>query len=128
MATPLTRLPWRSAVRSLYSIVPYSMPKELPPYMSMASSEQSTTQSKPILRMLLFGKPCSGKGTLAARLSQKYDITTISTGDLLRRHITDRLVVFFGEPVPLSDECLPGLILGGKQKGSLVLVVFYQTK
>jgi adenylate kinase len=40
--------------------------------------------------MLLFGKPCSGKGTLAARLSKRFDILTISTGDLLRQHISER--------------------------------------
>lgn len=41
-------------------------------------------------RMLMFGKPGSGKGTLTARLAQKYDILSLSTGDLLRQHITER--------------------------------------
>ncbi|KAG9318690.1 adenylate kinase-domain-containing protein [Chiua virens] len=88
--TTLSRLPSRYAARSVCTIVPYNIPKELPPYMSIPSSELGNTQSKPTLRMILFGKPCSGKGTIAARLSQKYDITTISTGDLLRQHITQR--------------------------------------
>lgn len=39
--------------------------------------------------MLMFGKPGAGKGTLTARLAQKYDILTLSTGDLLRQHIAD---------------------------------------
>lgn len=95
----LSRLSLHNAVRSraVCNIVPYNMPKELPPYMSISTSEQSTTQNKPVLRMLLFGKPCSGKGTLAARLSKKYDISTISTGDLLRQHIAQRSVAFFGK-------------------------------
>ena len=40
--------------------------------------------------MLMFGKPGAGKGTLTARLVQKYDILALSTGDLLRQHIADR--------------------------------------
>lgn len=43
-----------------------------------------------VLRMLMFGKPGAGKGTLSARLVAKYDIKTISTGDLLRQHIVER--------------------------------------
>jgi hypothetical protein len=88
--TSLSRLSLHNAVRSVSSIVPYNMPRELPPYMNISTSEKSTIQNKPVLRMLLFGKPCSGKGTLAARLSKKYDISTISTGDLLRQHIAAR--------------------------------------
>ena len=40
-------------------------------------------------RMLMFGKPGAGKGTLTARLTQKYDILALSMGDLLRRHIAE---------------------------------------
>ncbi|KAF8798067.1 adenylate kinase [Phlegmacium glaucopus] len=46
-----------------------------------------------VVRMLMFGKPGAGKGTLTARLAQKYDILTLSTGDLLRQHIADRTEV-----------------------------------
>ncbi|KAF8077898.1 adenylate kinase [Lyophyllum atratum] len=42
-----------------------------------------------VLRMLMFGKPGAGKGTLAARLVQKYEILSLSTGDLLRQHIAE---------------------------------------
>ena len=45
------------------------------------------------LRMVMFGKPGAGKGTLSTRLVKKYDITTLSTGDLLRMHIQERFVV-----------------------------------
>ena len=43
-----------------------------------------------ILRMLMFGKPGAGKGTLSARLVQKYNILSLSTGDLLRQHIAEK--------------------------------------
>lgn len=42
-----------------------------------------------VLRMLMFGKPGAGKGTLAARLVKKYDVLSLSTGDMLRQHIAD---------------------------------------
>ncbi|KAH0827163.1 adenylate kinase [Lanmaoa asiatica] len=42
-----------------------------------------------MLRMLMFGKPGAGKGTLSSRLVKKYDVLTISTGDLLRQHIAE---------------------------------------
>ncbi|KAH9996799.1 ADK-domain-containing protein [Russula vinacea] len=42
------------------------------------------------LRMIIFGKPGSGKGTLTAWLVRKYDMLSFSTGDLLRQHIAER--------------------------------------
>jgi adenylate kinase len=45
-----------------------------------------------ILRLVIFGKPGAGKGTLSARLVKKYDILSLSTGDLLRHHIVERYV------------------------------------
>ncbi|KAK7467187.1 Adenylate kinase 2 [Stygiomarasmius scandens] len=43
-----------------------------------------------MLRMLMFGKPGAGKGTLSTRLVKKYDIVSLSTGDLLRQHILEK--------------------------------------
>lgn len=43
-----------------------------------------------VLRMLMFGKPGAGKGTLSARLTKKYDVLSLSTGDLLRQQIAGR--------------------------------------
>jgi len=40
--------------------------------------------------MIMFGKPGAGKGTLAQRLVKKYDLVSVSTGDLLRQHIAER--------------------------------------
>lgn len=48
-----------------------------------------------ILRLVIFGKPGAGKGTLSARLVKKYDIVSLSTGDLLRQHIAERYVSTF---------------------------------
>lgn len=41
----------------------------------------------------MFGKPGAGKGTLSSRLVQKYDILTLSTGDILRKHIREKTEV-----------------------------------
>ena len=40
--------------------------------------------------MVMFGKPGAGKGTLSARLVKKYDIVSLSTGDILRQNILER--------------------------------------
>jgi len=45
------------------------------------------------LRMLMFGKPGAGKGTLSARLVKNYDILSLSIGDLIRQHIAERTEV-----------------------------------
>ncbi|GHJ89309.1 hypothetical protein NliqN6_5711 [Naganishia liquefaciens] len=62
---------------------------------SLVQAKQRTTGSggQPVedgLRILIFGKPGSGKGTLSARLVQKYDLHFISTGDVLRREIMNK--------------------------------------
>jgi len=43
-----------------------------------------------VLRMVMFGKPGAGKGTLSAKLVKKYDIVSLSTGDILRQNILER--------------------------------------
>jgi adenylate kinase family enzyme len=42
---------------------------------------------------VFFGKPGAGKGTLSARLVEKYDVLSLSTGDMLRQHIAERTEV-----------------------------------
>lgn len=74
--------------------------------------ERTLNQTRPFLRMLMFGKPGSGKGTLTARLVKKYDILSISTGDLVRQHIAERyelcfvliLYIFSRTPIGLQAE------------------------
>ena len=41
------------------------------------------------MRLLLIGAPGSGKGTQATRLAEHFGLTHISSGDLLRKHVTD---------------------------------------
>lgn len=41
------------------------------------------------LRLLLIGAPGSGKGTQAGRLASRFGIAHLSSGDLLRKHVTD---------------------------------------
>jgi len=40
--------------------------------------------------MLMFGKPGAGKGTLSKRLVQKYDVSFVPCGDILRQNIHDK--------------------------------------
>ena len=41
------------------------------------------------MRILLIGPPGSGKGTQAVRIGQHFGLDHISSGDLLRRHVSD---------------------------------------
>jgi adenylate kinase len=42
------------------------------------------------MRLLLIGAPGAGKGTQAERLAKRFNITHISSGDLLRQHVKDQ--------------------------------------
>jgi len=46
-------------------------------------------RDRKVLRMVMFGKPGAGKGTLSSRLVKKYDIMSLSTGDILRQNILE---------------------------------------
>lgn len=87
---PATRLRLPMGARSLGSVIHGPTPKSLPIYMNLANSESTPSDVSPSLRMLIFGKPCTGKGTLASKLTDKYDIRSLSTGDILRQHIVER--------------------------------------
>jgi len=63
------------------------------PFSLNAYSGPKDERDERVVRMLMFGKPGAGKGTLTTRLAAKYDILTLSTGDLLRQHIADRTEV-----------------------------------
>jgi len=85
------------------------------------------------MNLILMGAPGAGKGTQAAKISEKYQIPTISTGDILRRAIKDgtemgRLAKSYmddGKLVPdavvigiikdylATDTCKKGFILDG---------------
>ncbi|KAI9446344.1 ADK-domain-containing protein [Lactarius indigo] len=57
------------------------------------SGPDSSHPNGRVLRMIMFGKPGAGKGTLTARLARKHDVLSISTGDLLRQHIAEKTEV-----------------------------------
>jgi adenylate kinase len=63
--------------------------RAIPFALNTYSSPQDERDER-VVRMLMFGKPGAGKGTLTARLARKYDILSLSTGDLLRQHIAER--------------------------------------
>ncbi|KAA1471114.1 ADK-domain-containing protein [Dentipellis sp. KUC8613] len=64
------------------------------------------------LRMIMFGKPGAGKGTLSGRLVKKYDILSLSTGDMLRQHIAERTEVgVVAEEIVAKGGLLPDEIM-----------------
>lgn len=75
---------------------------------TVTASDQPDHGENKVLRMLMFGKPGAGKGTLSARLVKKYDILSLSTGDLLRQHIAEQTEVGrLAEKVVASGGLLP---------------------
>lgn len=42
------------------------------------------------MKLVIFGPPSAGKGTQAQKLSEKYGIPQIATGDLLREHVAKK--------------------------------------
>ncbi|KAG8928827.1 hypothetical protein FRC01_005303 [Tulasnella sp. 417] len=51
-----------------------------------ASSSSFSMKNEP-MRLLMLAKPGSGKGTLSGRLTSKYNVQFVSTGDMLREQI-----------------------------------------
>jgi adenylate kinase len=47
----------------------------------------------PGMRMLLIGAPGAGKGTQAELIAERFGITHISSGDLLRKHVTENTTI-----------------------------------
>lgn len=89
------------------------------------------------MRLLLIGAPGAGKGTQAERLAQRYGITHISSGDLLRRHVREqtalgrqiRSYVDRGDLVPASIvlDMLRKPVVAAVEAGGYVLDGFPRT-
>lgn len=70
------------------------------------------------IRLLIVGPPGAGKGTQAARISERFGIPTISTGDIFRKNIADgtplgvqvKAIVDAGDYVP--DSLTNALVAG----------------
>jgi len=86
-----------NALKPAHRSISYSAQKAQPFVLSsqkpISSDEHENQKSSGKLRMLMFGKPGAGKGTLTSRLVRRYDIATLSTGDLLRQHIAEKTEV-----------------------------------
>jgi adenylate kinase len=89
------------------------------------------------LRVLLIGAPGAGKGTQAERVAQRFGLTHISSGDLLRKHIADdtklgravRQYVERGDLVPdaLIMDMLYKPVVAASASGGYVLDGFPRT-
>jgi len=78
-----------STRRTLSSTAPHA--KAIPFFLhNSRHGAQAPRADDGTLRMIMFGKPGAGKGTLSACLVKKFDILSISTGDLLRQHIAEK--------------------------------------
>ncbi|EJU05589.1 P-loop containing nucleoside triphosphate hydrolase protein [Dacryopinax primogenitus] len=76
---------------------------------SVTPYSPSPSQSPPKhLRLVIFGKPGSGKGTLSTRLTSLFPLQFLSTGDSLRRHISLRTPLgIHAEALVASGQFLP---------------------
>ncbi|HTW03455.1 MAG TPA: adenylate kinase [Streptosporangiaceae bacterium] len=89
------------------------------------------------MRLLLIGAPGAGKGTQAELLSERFGITHISSGDLLRQHVKDRTAlgqtiksyVDRGDLVPdaVVMDMLRKPVVGAAEAGGYVLDGFPRT-
>jgi adenylate kinase len=89
------------------------------------------------MRLLLIGAPGAGKGTQAVRLAEHFGITHISSGDLLRRHISEgsaigraaQLYVARGDLVPddLVIDMLREPVVAASEQGGYLLDGFPRT-
>jgi len=86
-----------------------------------------------MLRLILLGPPGAGKGTQAVRITEKYNIPHISTGDIFRKNIKegtelglraqgymnkgelvpDDLVIEIAEARLMEEDCKNGFLLDG---------------
>lgn len=70
-----------------------------------------------VLRAVIMGPPGAGKGTISSRISSTFDLTHLSSGDLLRTHISEGTVVgrevqrYLSQGLLVPDPLMVSLIL-----------------
>jgi len=89
----ISKAPIRTHIQRRTISSTHTAQKAVPFSLNTSGTSSSANGENKILRMLMFGKPGAGKGTLSARLVKKYEILSLSTGDLLRQHIAERTEV-----------------------------------
>jgi len=108
---PVRRQLWRELGQSR-SIGSSTVTAKALPFSLKSFGEQIEGPEHGQLRMLMFGKPGAGKGTLSTRLTQKYDISFLSTGDLLRQEIATKTEIGkVAEDIVASGGFLPDDIM-----------------
>jgi len=69
-----------------------------------------------MLNIILFGPPGAGKGTQSEKLIKNYNLTHLSTGDLFRKHISERTELglsakkYMDEGNLVPDEVVIGMV------------------
>ncbi|KAF5330895.1 hypothetical protein D9619_005632 [Psilocybe cf. subviscida] len=107
-----------SALGGQRTVVQTTASRRAVPFSLTGPSAHMEERDERVVRMLMFGKPGAGKGTLTGRLAQKYDIVTLSTGDLIRQHIMEQTEVgrvaegIVAAGGLLSDEIMLKMVMG----------------
>lgn len=89
------------------------------------------------MRLLMIGPPGAGKGTQAVRIAEKFELTHISSGDLLRAHVKNETAIgrqvqqylASGDLVPdgIVMDILRKPVVEANKKGGYVLDGFPRT-
>jgi adenylate kinase len=93
-----------------------------PPLLTFALQQ---THVLPMLNVVLFGPPGSGKGTQSVRLAEAFNLVHISTGDIFREELKNETPLgmearkFMDKGMLVPDEVVIGM-LGSKLDASLV--------
>ncbi|KAG5190944.1 adenylate kinase family protein [Tribonema minus] len=83
-----------------------------PEHRRVVSEARHQNYKGPPMKILLLGKPCSGKGTIAPMLSRAYRAVVVSTGNLLRAEVKAESVLgAIAEEQMAKGKLLPSRLL-----------------